>query len=384
MATAITRTIHPIGQGAFYSEQLTSSEGEKFTIVYDCGCGQGKDIPSRAKNVVEGWLNDGKTIDILFISHFHNDHINGVKELIDRTRYVVLPYLKNPIMVALGKLKHNLEQIDPNIISYDTIDPSNYQNTHFLYVTSAKDSDPRIVPIQKSPQNLRTPADFGQTKEQFQDIEDKTQYTDRKAYFQSGDMINSFGWYYMPFTRETPTNDEEMLDAINKLNEFIESRMSQGNGQNGFKTPNFVKEVKKLYEEIDNKLNETSMLLFSSPMSVERCNDDENDMPSCLYTGDIKLSDEIKGLIYKKLDPYKIGTLQVPHHGSHYCWCFFECMQCKIYNLDSPNLYFCSHGLNNRYSHPHKKVMDDFSSHGKLLYGINDNASTKKVQTFNI
>ena len=33
----MTRTFHPVGQGAFYSEVFSLEGGEEFTVVYDCG-----------------------------------------------------------------------------------------------------------------------------------------------------------------------------------------------------------------------------------------------------------------------------------------------------------------------------------------------------------
>lgn len=31
------RMIHPVGQGAFYSEEILDNSGEKALVVYDCG-----------------------------------------------------------------------------------------------------------------------------------------------------------------------------------------------------------------------------------------------------------------------------------------------------------------------------------------------------------
>ena len=37
MTLVLHRTIHPVGQGAFYSEVFENNGDVKFTMVYDCG-----------------------------------------------------------------------------------------------------------------------------------------------------------------------------------------------------------------------------------------------------------------------------------------------------------------------------------------------------------
>lgn len=77
----LTRTIHPVGQGAFYSETFSDCNNRPvFTAVYDCG---GK------KDYLKKEIETLSTVDILFISHFHSDHINGVQDLIDLKSVVV-------------------------------------------------------------------------------------------------------------------------------------------------------------------------------------------------------------------------------------------------------------------------------------------------------
>lgn len=70
------RTFHPVGQGAFYSE-----EHEGFTIVYDCGS---HPLSNKTKKLVKrafGQDSKEKTIDILFISHFDYDHVSAISTL---------------------------------------------------------------------------------------------------------------------------------------------------------------------------------------------------------------------------------------------------------------------------------------------------------------
>ena len=91
----MTRTFHPVGQGAFYSEHFRSENGDDFRIVYDCGTKTSKKKVDPVK-VIQGAFKDRKPIDILFISHFDEDHVSMISELLNQhaiIKLVVLPLL---------------------------------------------------------------------------------------------------------------------------------------------------------------------------------------------------------------------------------------------------------------------------------------------------
>lgn len=57
---------------------------EKINIVYDCGTSSGDNIGT---DVIEKSFRQGEDIEILFISHFHSDHVNMIKKT-DRTLWI--------------------------------------------------------------------------------------------------------------------------------------------------------------------------------------------------------------------------------------------------------------------------------------------------------
>ena len=79
----VTRTFHPVGQGAFYSERffMEDQQGTVHNIVYDCGVKWG--YVGKVKHVVTQAFTQTDTIDYLFISHLDYDHISLVKTLIN-------------------------------------------------------------------------------------------------------------------------------------------------------------------------------------------------------------------------------------------------------------------------------------------------------------
>lgn len=83
------RIFHPVGQGAFYSEthRIDDSSHSEINVVYDCGSKKGKTwVGQRVKSLFQN-----REIELLFLSHFHNDHYNGIEFI--NPKYIVLPLL---------------------------------------------------------------------------------------------------------------------------------------------------------------------------------------------------------------------------------------------------------------------------------------------------
>ena len=62
----VTRVIHPVGQGAFYTERI-EYEDCTYNIVYDCGSGNRKKTPKRLERQIASYYKKEDVIDILFI-----------------------------------------------------------------------------------------------------------------------------------------------------------------------------------------------------------------------------------------------------------------------------------------------------------------------------
>lgn len=89
----VLRIIHPIGQGAFYTEELAGNDGHKANVVFDCGTTTQVEKNILLKEVLS-WQR-GNGVDLLFIFHFDDDHVNSIGVLmhthpIDR---VVIPQI---------------------------------------------------------------------------------------------------------------------------------------------------------------------------------------------------------------------------------------------------------------------------------------------------
>ncbi|MFS0819198.1 MBL fold metallo-hydrolase [Lysinibacillus sp. 1P01SD] len=75
---------HKVGQGLFYSATIKNIDSdENIKYIIDCGTSKGA---TELKMEIEEYLinlNKDSCLDILIISHFHQDHISGLKQLLE-------------------------------------------------------------------------------------------------------------------------------------------------------------------------------------------------------------------------------------------------------------------------------------------------------------
>lgn len=416
MKISLERVFHPVGQGAFYSEQIYSGRNV-FEMVFDCGNERGhnkkklKEYSPELFNYFENRINNNKDkvwkIDLLFISHFHADHISFLIKY--RRKYqvknLIIPLL-TPQEINLLLLGVALKEYQIDIKAYHELltNPENFfgEDCHIIKINSDKSNESNL---------LKT----------FNPIF-KLQYNDNKLIIYHPDPQSHYYfpiWLYIPydFIKYFCRSDykEKLSDLLDKTKFTPQCLKDVKDITEILKdnTKNSLSCLKALYEEINRDLNKICLGVFSGPIPFHLYSYLRNldlkkynkifKKQSCLYTGDIPFKatkeincvEEVRKLIiksyaslsklYSESEDYDfennfdwhIGTLQIPHHGSgrNYSDDFFK--------LKFINAVICF-GSNNGYHHPDQILKEKLLDKEKIIKEVSDDYKTKFKQKFEI
>lgn len=365
----LERTFHPMGQGAFYSEifkiyhELWSHES--FCVVYDCGSSGNK---TQASKVVK-WF-EPKEIDILFISHFDEDHVNLISELKKgrRIKKVVIPLLDSDIeyMIAFYKTigNKNAAKILENPQQFFN------QKTEIVYI-----------------QPTRSSRDYDKVNKEYIHWESQKSGSNIEL-----DKLWKKFWSYIPYNYDFENRNRELKTLLK--NEGIDIHHLPDN-------PTMKRKIKALYKKVKWNINENSMLVVSTPADTNIkywkalmphprtfescyfnynyyycCYDHYYNIAGCIYTGDANLN-KIEEEFYSKMNEInKVGTIQVAHHGSK-----------KDFNIDFFNKLWSprtvcpiSYGLTNSYWHPASNVVNELRSNGHYPVEVTEDGISGLIQ----
>lgn len=109
-----------VGHGGFHSQSLffqpldrdptgPNGDGSLVRVIYDCGSGRGVHPRPALKDAVGRMLRDvtgGSTIDLLVVSHFDKDHVNGLEHLAAefRRRHIKVTKVWMPMLTKIEAL----------------------------------------------------------------------------------------------------------------------------------------------------------------------------------------------------------------------------------------------------------------------------------------
>lgn len=361
------RTFYPVGQGAFYRERFILEDDSVFNIVYDCG------TINRKKQIISNIIDNEfqEDIDILFISHFHDDHISNVFELIDKKhpKMIVMPYLTDidksyeKFYVLYNSLKTGTKRINELVDRISLVDKQvelfKQSNVKEIYLVSKEKND-------QYDDRVSIVAEGSLSKTTNTKILDKIKDYWIFDSFVSSDIRRSI--IVDEFKKIMGANIYDlMLDPL-KLNELLSNEDN-------------ITKIKEIYKNNCKDLNETSLVLYSGTINSDsnlyaRCpmiSYEKNN--GCLYTGDynagnINNYNELSNHFINYYD--NIGCLQLPHHGSN------DSFNDSFLNLNC--VYVACVGEINGFKHPGYKVVNKILGNRKHLYVVTDN-SVKLVFT---
>ena len=356
------RKFLPVGHGAFFIERLFVDKKRVMTAVYDCGDSKGgKIVQSFAQNEFAADPND--KIDILFISHFDSDHVNGLLN--------ITPYLSSRTRVFL---------------------PFYYPGMQSLYDSTKRDGIEQVIRIlrnvQIEPIRVRYRADI----EQLPDINvEEDDFDEMGRVIDSGQPLAKY-WAGIPIWRYVPFNlfDEQKLfddfeaKVLSELNLTLSNPDSIQVKQWDSKV---LTTLRRIYQSFNNMtINDNSLIVLSDvypgghhhycfrSFSEDYLHDVVPHLgfcppfvfddifykiyASCLYTGDtvLKRGTLSKSKYYMRYEDFlvklkryvdRVSLMQCPHHGSGnninlatLCDCMSLRMFCNFDTSDMSNQVF--------------------------------------------
>ncbi len=367
---------HPVGQGLFYSGQFN-----EFRFVYDCGTDSGQVYMDRALN---GYEVDGK-LDLLILSHFHDDHINGVKKLLAKTkgvREVILPYLypaERLITAASYAVRNNLDTLPGQYIDF-LRDPVAFLTQEgaerITFIASGE-------PVGEWPDYPGGMADgiawYGETldKATFPELNtapDQVRIKPHSVICRA--TIWRFKFFCPPGRASTSDIRKEMQargidpdnvagtlhDRLDDLKDIYHSLFGGSQGQNVTSLVCCHGPVVRIHYHhgwlAPWSLLQTCYRPLWFPWRagiLEWLHLQDNDNPAIdqMLTGDANLTvTEYRHHFSRELR--RVGLFCLPHHGSRENW-----RTAFLSDHTNCTLWVCAAGLGNRHRHPHMKVVQD-------------------------
>lgn len=360
--------------------------------VYDCGSSSGKHLVTNAITDLKRTCN-GDKIDLLTLSHFHNDHINGAVELLNKigAKTVMLPWAPLWRRLMIG-FEQGLQASDPEMLFY--VDPVQY------FVQEAGDGFEQVLFVLPSegegPPFLTDPTAFPEPPEDGDEPDKPSGHGQPVSY---GDLEGSYGhldhrvrilrpgeaiavyrvWEFLPYN-DPVTEPDDPFDFVGKVDSY---RGALLNG-NEDERQNALDDLRALFEAIFGygaKMNNVSLMLYGGAVGNwighrarnyfsrdhvrhELFYGRSETRGAFLLTGDGNLKDPEK---WESLTTYldarramRTSVFQVPHHGARANW------HDGLAALASPMTSIFSSDPRHSYGHPHAEVLRDFWPFGAV------------------
>ncbi|MGD0785841.1 MAG: hypothetical protein ABR969_08490 [Sedimentisphaerales bacterium] len=388
-----SRYQHPVGQGFFHTGQI-SFGGKTLHYVYDCGS---EDICSLS-TCIRGYLsnlNGQRKIDVLFLSHLHKDHVNGLDLLLGGISVdtVIIPYLSPIERLAFLASSLNEQPLSASFIQLIS-NPTQWFETHgvkdVLHVKKGNDSIPKFR--KKIDSKIDIPSES--LKIDFNSIEspEDSQNPSKtiKTISDSDPLYIKANRAFLNWTFLTYVCPEDK-QHINKFEKLVKKEFGDIPHENErlVDIVQNLRERKKLYScyysTWSGNLNATSLSMYSGPFKItanfrisNQCQPDLNIVPNnlnsdrCAWlgTGDSDLRTNKRRsefLKHFKSVSKLVHSLALPHHGSK--GNFHQ----KLLDIGSP---VCVVSAGNRYKHPSKEVVQAVLNENRHLVIVSNDINS--------
>lgn len=321
---------HPVGQGLFYTGEI--SEGDySFRFVYDCG----GDFIQRETDEYINSLN-GSKIDLLVLSHLHEDHINGIDVILKnmaRNGRVIFPYCSSSMRIMY---LWNLEKRGKNSGEVKSFceDPVSY-----IKGKTGTNSEVSIIQVSKRPEEMLTG-------------EESESYSKERSVIESEDVLNAGRFIFRkkrdqnvfltgdleitaPFCAGWKIKISQPFFDIEKYKEY--RKILADNGICDLDSLRINHDVLKQLRMINYYQNKSCLIMqhgYGLHKDTVLC----GDLPE---SKNKNIRDEVG------VDPF---VFQIPHHGG----------KTRCISVNNAENCVVSYGLKNHYRHPDKDVIKNY------------------------
>ena len=399
----------PVGAGFFHAGRVSTDQNNRdrqFRYIYDCGTVGSAPRPDYPQADLDACIDDlrrrsawvNMRVDALFISHFHEDHVSGLKRILElfKPRQVFIPYTDILERVAAFAHGEGAEAANTEFVVTLIRDPVAAIQSVVAY-QNADDGElvPEVLVIRNSP-----------SAESIVQIDPET---DSSSGWHGGD-----GVYQQPLPgQRTDVTDAGYLAIRSSGTRFwvlkpwvdpmIDRQKAEFRGciadhfkierddvdvwltirENSERVINEIGELRRLLGRRHN-FNVTSMSLFSGPMgefdslrhdwahSGTSRSDALAKRIGWLATGDAKLREKARRSRFLKhfgIQISEVSSLALPHHGSN------ANFHPDLLTFLDPTI--CVVGSGGRYGHPHESVVRQVKTSGaEMIIADTDVTST--------
>lgn len=422
---------HAAGQGLFSSGSLIGPGTiNPFHWVFDCGSTSSKKV---LRPKIESYrdLVIGNSLDLLCISHFDNDHVSGLSDLLSglHVRTVVMPYLSATERLILGSrcrkpssqyirflsnpvlfLLNEAASVDQIVLVGRDQSGDAGENTNVPLDPSPERRESWDLKLAVSsygdPRKLVTARTYSLAREKGTTLIAANDSFDAVAVHHA---CYPAAWEFKFFHKPIDSIHEDNFRMI--VANCLPSGEIPANGTelaSALRYKPTRKRIKNCYENLVCRLprediNSTSLCVYSGP-NLENFQTSRTSQPwpnpvlgghdlpfygmpsspeicSILYTGDADFSvrpnrDELREFLGHERWR-NIFILQVPHHGSKFNW-----------EIGSSNEFghsyslFCADEHNRQYKHPSREVILDLLNRNPLVANKDTGWSWRGVALF--
>lgn len=366
---------HNVGQGLFYSGILSKQDKgshSTFSFVYDCGTDSSASFLKREIDDFKVLLptigiTKNKKLNLLVISHLHDDHVNGLEYLLQDVEVdtVVLPYINDGLKL-LARLESHSDDEFLQVFYTDPIAWFLSKGVHRILLIGSEE-------ITEEPDDrsfnqhryIETPDIYVNAQSILKlDYFDKTEI----AYLKNTSQV-SYTNYYWEFHFE---NLKLGLSNVNSYIQIVENFKQKRclTLEQIFKSKLLIDDLRRQIKVAfpnGSALNRTSVVMLHRPtesnMTILRnlfpyhhpylfSKRYDHTSQSTILTGDLVLKNNEHLDMLTQLDKHHNYCLlvQYPHHGSKNNNIQYFIDLRAIINI-------LSYGIINRYGHPHGKVL---------------------------